>query len=162
MTEETKNSIIRYIEEMTRLTELYSAATSEIINTDIDETLDEIVERRSGIIEAVGRTRRDIENACADCTEQESSLIHRMITGGHVPLGLSKELRDIHKAAVKMHSSYLAVADKEKQAAVRVDARLKELRSDLQNVNEDRRKASGYTALGSGLSGSGGSFDGRL
>ena len=42
MTEETKNIIIQYIEEMTRLTDLYSAATSEIINTDIDETLDEI------------------------------------------------------------------------------------------------------------------------
>lgn len=162
MTEDTKIRIIRDIEEMTRLTELYSAATTEIITTDIDETLDEIVARRSEIIEAVGRTREDIDAACSDCTGQESDLIRRMITGGHVPLGLSSELREIHKAAVKMHSSYLAVADKEKQASVRVDARLKELRYDLQNVNADRKKASGYTALGSGFGGSGGSFDGRL
>ena len=162
MTDETKERLLRDFEEMTRLTDLYSAATTEIITTDIDETLDEIVARRSGIIEAIGKTRQDIDDACLQCTEQESTLIKRMITGGHIPLGISKELREIHKAAVKMHSSYLTIADKEKQASVRVDARLKELRYDLQNVNADRKKATGYTAIGSGFGGSGSSFDGRL
>lgn len=162
MTNDIKTMIVDDITEMVKLTEQYSAATSEIINTDIDETLDDIIDRRNDIIEGMGKYRGDIDSLCESCTQQESDLIHRMLRGESVPLGLSAELRDIHKIAVKLRSAYIPIADKEKQAAARVDARLKELRVELQNVNADRKKTTGYNALGSGLGGSGGSFDGRL
>lgn len=147
---------------MLRCSEQYSAATSEIIGTDFDDTLEDIVARRAQIIEELGGFRKDIDDACSQCTEQENDLVHRMIRGANIPLGISAELREIHKAALKLHSVYISITDKEKQAAARVDARVKELRTELQNVNADRKKASGYTAAGSGLGGSGGSFDGRL
>lgn len=162
MTDDIKIKIVDLFNEMTALTEKYSAATSDIINTDIDETLEEIVRRRAAIIDEIGRCRREIDILCGDCSEQENDLVHRMISGNRVPLGLSAELREIHKAAVKLHSAYINVGDKEKQAAVRVDARVKELRSELENVNADRKKTSVYSAIGSGFGGSGGSFDGRL
>jgi hypothetical protein len=162
MTDETKKKIVDMITEMTVLTEKYSAATSDIINTDIDETLEDIVRRRAAVIDEIGRCRAEIDRVCGDCTDQESDLVHRMIRGDRVPLGLSAELRDIHKAAVKLHSAFISVGDKEKQAAMRVDARVKELRTELENVNADRRKTSVYSAIGSGFGGSGGSFDGRL
>ena len=162
MTDDIKIKIVDLFNEMTALTEKYSAATSDIINTDIDETLEEIVRRRSAIIDEIGRCRREIDILCGDCSAQENNLVHRMISGNRVPLGLSAELREIHKAAVKLHSAYINVGDKEKQAAVRVDARVKELRSELENVNADRKKTSVYSAIGSGFGGSGGSFDGRL
>lgn len=162
MTEEIKDRIIGDIEEMTRLAEQYGAATTEILTTDIDETLEEIVERRGEITELVGQRRRDIDDACSQCTDQERDLIIKMITGGHVPLGISKEMRDIHKAAVKMHSTYLSIGEKEQKAAARVDARVKELRTELENVNSGRKITNGYSAVGTGLGESGGSFDGRL
>lgn len=147
---------------MTRLAEQYAAATNEIITTDIDETLEDIVARRNEITGLVGKQRRDIDEACAMCTDQERELVIKMITGAHVPLGISREMRDIHKVAVKMHSAYLAIGEKEDKAAARVDARLKELRTELENVNSGRKMTSGYSAMGIGLSGSGSSFDGRL
>jgi len=162
MTEEIKTRIVNIIGDMTALTEKYSAATTEIINTDIDETLEDIILRRSGIIDEMGRYRSEIDDLCSDCTQQESDLVHRMIRGDRVPLGLSAELREIHKASVKLNSARIAIADKEKQAAARVDARVKELRVQLENVNSDRKKTAGYTAAGSGFGGSGRSFDGRL
>ena len=162
MTEDIRTRLIKDMTDMLKLAEMYSEATSDIITTDIDETLEEILERRSNIIAAMGRLRADIDAACEKCTDQESDLVHRMMRGANVPLGLSSDLQEIHKTAVRMHSVYIAVTEKEKQAAARVDARVKELRSELRNVNEDRRKASGYTAVGSGFGGSGGSFDGRL
>ena len=162
MTGEIKSRLIEDIDETTRLIEEYSIATSEILTTDIDETLEEILQRIGDINEAIGIQRADIDEACGECTEQESDLIHKMITGGHIPLGISQEMREIHKAAVKMRSAFLAVRDKEKQAALRVDARVKELRIELENVNSDRKKMSGYSAMSGGIGGSGGSFDGRL
>ena len=162
MTDETKTRIIEDINGMLRCSEKYNSATAEIIGTDIDETLEDIIQRRAGIIEELGSFRRDIDDACGQCTPQESDLVHRMIRGANIPLGLSAELREIHKAALKLHSVYISIADKEKQASARVDARVKELRTELQNVNADRKKASGYTAAGSGFGGSGSSFDGRL
>ncbi len=162
MTGEIKNRLIEDINETTRLIEEYSIATSEILTTDIDETLEEILQRIGDINEAIGIQRADIDAACGECTEQESDLVHKMITGGHVPLGISQEMREIHKATVKMRSAFLAVRDKEKQAALRVDARVKELRIELENVNSDRKKMSGYSAMSGGIGGSGGSFDGRL
>jgi len=162
MTEEIKDRIIADIEEMTRLAEQYAAATNEIITSDIDETLDDLVARRDEITGLAGKHRRDIDEALSQCTDQESDLVKKMITGGHVPLGISREMRDIYKVAVKMHSAFLAIGEKEDKAAARVDARLKELRTELENVNSGRKITSGYSAMGNGLSGSGSSFDGRL
>ena len=92
----------------------------------------------------------------------EADLIHKMTVGGRVPLGLSKDLREIHKTAVNMHSVYLSVSEKEQQAAARVDARLKELRSELQAVNTGRKTTSGYSQMGSGLTSTGSSFNGLM
>lgn len=162
MTEEIKTRIMTDLNGMLGLAEQYNAATNEIIHTDIDDTLGEILERRKKAIDGLGQFQRDIDEACKSCTADESELIHNMIKGGRVPLGISPQLREIHKITVKIHSVYISVTEKEKQASARVDARIKELRTELQNVNSDRKKTASYTAMGSGLGGSGGSFDGRL
>lgn len=159
MNEEIKVRIIDDMAEMTRLSEEYSAATSAILTTDIDETLEEILGNIAEINDQLGRYRADIDEARALCTEQESSLILNMITGGHIPLGISPELKEIHKAAVKLRSVYLSVHDKEKQASARVDARVKELRTELENVTAGRKKMSSY---GAGLTGFGGSSGSSL
>ena len=76
---------------------------------------------------------------------------------------ISPELREIHKAAVKLRSVYLSVRDKEKQAYARVDARVKELRTELENVTAGRRKMSSYGAGLTGFGGgSGSSFNSKL
>ena len=163
MTEEIKVRIINDMTEMTRLTEEYAAATSQILNTDIDETLESILADISDINENIGRHRADIDAALEECTPTEADLVNKMITGGHIPLGLSPELREIHKVAVKMRSGYISVLDKEKQASARVDARVKELRTELENVNAGRRQVTSYGAGMTGFgSSAGSSFNSKL
>ncbi len=148
---------------MTRLTEEYSAATSEILTTDIDDTLESILADIAEINDQIGRYRADIDEARTLCTEKESELILKMISGGHIPLGISEELREIHKVAVKMRSGYISVLDKEKQASARVDARVKELRTELENVNAGRRQMTSYGAGFTGIgSSAGSSFNSKL
>lgn len=148
---------------MTRLTEEYSAATSQILNTDIDETLESILADIAEINDKIGRNRADIDDALEQCTPTESDLVKKMITGGHIPLGLSPELREIHKTAMKMRSGYISVLEKEKQAASRVDARVKELRTELENVTAGRKQMSSYGAGYTGIGGSkGSSFNSKL
>lgn len=162
MTEDIKQRIIADMEEMTELAEKYSAVTVEIISGDIDERLEELVDARGEITDTIGERRGDIEAACVECTSEEADLVHKMIVGARVPLGLSKELREIHKTAVRMHSVYLSVSEKEQQAASRVDARIKELRSELAAVNNDRKTTSSYSQIHTGIGGAGSSFNGRM
>ena len=148
---------------MTRLTDEYAAATSAILSTDIDDTLEGILADIAEINDQLGRYRADIDEARSLCTESESAMILKMIKGDHIPLGISPELREIHKVAVKMRSGYIAVLDKEKQASARVDARVKELRTELENVNAGRRQVTSYGAGFTGIgSSAGSSFNSKL
>ena len=98
--------------------ELFKA--SSLVGSSATESfVHKLEQHKSEQMVVIASNRPEIHEQCID-----AGVRLLVLTSGHV---LSKELRDIHKAAVKMHSSYLAVADKEKQAAVRVDARLKEL-----------------------------------
>lgn len=160
MTEEIKLRLISDISEMETLLRRYVSETSEILTTDIDETLEEILGRREETIALIGERRRDIDLCGEELTPEERDILKRIITNNHVPLGISKDLREIHKAAVNMRSVLLESKEKDKQAALRVDARVKELRSELENVNDDKRKVDLYS--NAPTNNKGGSFDSHL
>lgn len=160
MTEEIKLRLISDISEMETLLRRYVSETSEILTTDIDETLEEILGRREETIALIGERRRDIDLCGEELTPEERDILKRIITNNHVPLGISKDLREIHKTAVNMRSVLLEAKEKDKQAALRVDARVKELRSELENVNDDKRKVDLYANTSS--NNKGGSFDSHL
>jgi len=159
MTEETKNLILENIGALTSLLELYSSQTGEIISTDIDETLDDIVARRGQTVELIGQRIACIDELCADCTQSEKDQVNKLIRTGHLTLGASAQIKEIHKAAIKMRSEYLAIGEKEKKAALRVDARLKELRGELEAIAEDKKKVDAYSANVRIDTKKGGSFD---
>ena len=160
MTEEIKLRLISDISEMETLLRRYVSETSEILTTDIDETLEEILGRREETIALIGERRRDIDLCGEELTPEERDILKRIITNNHVPLGISKDLREMHKTAVNMRSVLLEAKEKDKQAALRVDARVKELRSELENVNDDKRKVDLYSNASS--NNKGGSFDSHL
>ena len=160
MTEEIKLRLISDITEMETLLRRYVSETSEILTTDIDETLEEILGRREETVALMGEKRRDIDLCGEELTSEEGDILKRIISNNHVPLGISKDLREIHKAAVNMRSVLLEAKKKDKQAALRVDARVKELRSELENVNDDKRKVDLYA--NAPTNNKGGSFDSHL
>lgn len=161
MTENIKNRIISDISEIELLLGRYVSETTEILTTDIDETLEDITARRQETVSLIGEKRADIDEASRELTEEEREIIRKIITNAHVPLGISKDLREIHKASMKMRSVLITAQEKDKQAALRVDARVKELRSELENVNDDKRKVDLYS--GNNLTNNkGGSFDSHL
>ena len=67
MNEEIKVRIINNMTEMTRLSEEYAAATSDILTTDIDDTLEEILADIAEINDRLGRCRADIDEARELC-----------------------------------------------------------------------------------------------
>ena len=107
MTEEIKLRLISDISEMETLLRRYVSETSEILTTDIDETLEEILGRREETIALIGERRRDIDLCGEELTPEERDILKRIITNNHVPLGISKDLREIHKTAVNMRSVLL-------------------------------------------------------
>lgn len=160
MTEEIKLRLIADISEIENLLRRYVFETSEILTTDIDETLEEILGRRGETVALMGEKRADIDLCGEELTPEEADILKRIISNNHVPLGISKDLREIHKAAVNMRSVLVEAKEKDKQAALRVDARVKELRSELENVNDDKRKVDLYS--NTPTNNKGGSFDSHL
>ena len=160
MTEEIKLRLISDITEIEGLLRRYVSETSEILTTDIDETLEEILERRGETVALIGEKRQDISLCSEELAPEEADILNKIITNNHVPLGISKDLREIHKAAVNMRSVLIESKEKDKQAALRVDARGKELRSELENVNDDKRKVDLYANTSANKKG--GSFDSHL
>lgn len=162
MTEEIKNIVIEKIAGMEAVLHDYHAKTAEILTTDIDETLETIVAERAALIEALGALHSELEQIIGEeCTPEEKSSIEGAMQNRHASLGLSAQLREIRRAAINMRSVYLEAAEKDKQAAVRVDARVKELRTELEDLSGSK-KTLDYFSRNKLESHKGGSFDSSL
>ncbi len=157
MTVQVKDEIIAKIGEAENAIRAYMAKTNEIINTDIDETLEGILAERQSALEQIDAVTKGIYAFAAEnCDETEQKYIENALHNRHLPLGLSAEMKEIRRAAVKMHSVYSEAMTKDSIAAKRVDARVKELRASLEELNDDKRKIDFYShnKIGAGKGGS--------
>lgn len=161
MTADLKKMIIGKISEMEEALRKYLAGTVEILTTDIDETLEQIIEERAGAVDMIGALHDELEKITDECTPEEKASIESAMKNGRASLGVSSELKEIRGAIVKMRSVYLEAAEKDKQAAARVDARVKELRSELEELSGSR-KTLDYFSRNKLASSKGGSFDSTL
>lgn len=162
MTEQVKNEIIAKISEAEGIIEEYIGKTNEILNTDIDETLEDILAQRSELIDKLDLIVCEIDEiAVRSCNETEKMYIENSLQNKHLPLGLSTEIKEVRRAAVKMHSLFSEAVEKDRQAEKRVDARVKELRASLEDLREDKRKIDFYAHNKIGVK-KGGSFNEKL
>lgn len=162
MTEQVKDRVIEKIAGMETALHDYHAKTAEILTTDIDETLEQILEERAALIGTLDRLHDELEQITREeCSPEEKNSIESAMKSQHVSLGLSAQLKEIRKAAVKMRSVYLEAAEKDKQAAIRVDARVKELRTELEDLSGSK-KTLDYFSRNKLESAKGGSFDSSL
>ena len=145
MTEQVKNEIIAKIAEAEGIIGEYMAKTNEILTSDIDETLEDILAERSEIIGKLDLIVSEIDEITVkSCDETERMYIENTLQNKHIPLGLTTEIKDVRRAAVKMHSLFKEAVEKDKLAEKRVDARVKELRASLEDLREDKRKIDFY------------------
>lgn len=162
MTDAIKEKVIEKIAGMEAVLHDYHAKTAEILTTDIDETLERIVGERAALIETLDTLHRELEEIVGEeCTPEERSSIEGAMKNRHASLGLSEQLKEIRRAAVKMRSVYLEAAEKDNQASVRVDARVKELRTELEDLSGSK-KTLDYFSRNKLESQKGGSFDSSL
>ncbi len=162
MNVQTKEKILANISATEAAMLRYDEKTSEILSTDIDETLEEIMTARDDILLEIHALRTELNKTAAEeCSPEEAGYIARLLKNEHVPLGLSAELKEIRKAIVKLRSVFLGAQEKDAQAAKRVDARVQELRAQLEDLNDDKRRLDFYNKQQSGGR-KGGSFDSTL
>lgn len=146
MTPQVKDDIIAKINEAESIIKDFMAKTNEILSTDIDETLEDILMEREVLLEKLNLCTAEIDEITVKfCTETEKRYIENSLENKHIPLGLTTELKEIRRAAVKMHSVFSEAVEKDKLACTRVDARLKELRTSLEDLKEDKKKLDFYS-----------------
>lgn len=146
MTVQVKDDIIAKISEAEGIIGEYMSKTNEILTTDIDETLDDILSERAEILEKLDFITSEIDEISVKfCDETERKYIENSLQNKHLPLGLSNEIKEIRRAAVRMHSLYAQAIEKDNLASKRVDARLKELRASLEDLKEDKKKIDFYS-----------------
>ncbi|MBO5378270.1 MAG: hypothetical protein IKK53_00835 [Ruminiclostridium sp.] len=162
MTEQVKNEIIAKIGEAESIIGEYMAKTNEILTTDIDETLEDIIDARSELISRLDRIVCEIDEiATRSCDETEKMYIENSLRNKHLPLGLTTEIKEVRRAAVKMHSLFTEAVEKDRQAEKRVGARVEELRLSLENLREDKKRIDFYAHNKIGVN-KGGSFNEKL
>lgn len=162
MTEQVKNEIIAKINDAEGIIRDYMAKTNEILTSDIDETLEDILAARSEIIGKMDLLISEIDEITAkSCDETERMYITNTLQNKHIPLGLTTEIKEVRRAAVKMHSLFKEAVEKDRLAEKRVDARVKELRSSLEDLREDKRRIDFYAHNKIGVK-KGGSFNEKL
>ncbi len=162
MTEQVKNEIIAKISEAEGIIKEYMGKTNEILNTDIDDTLEDILAERSQLIGKLDLIVCEIDEITVrSCDETERMYIENSLRNKHLPLGLTAEIKEVRRAAVKMHSLFTEAVEKDRQAEKRVDARVKELRASLEDLREDKRKIDFYAHNKIGVK-KGGSFNEKL
>lgn len=162
MTVQVKEQILVKIAEAEAVIRLYLDKTNEILSTDIDETLEDILAERQECLERMDAITKDIDLITAEgCNEAEKQYIKNSLNNKHIPLGVSPEIKEIRRSAVKMHSLYAEAIEKDMLAAARVDARVKELRAGLEELNDDKRKIDYYAHNKIGVN-KGGSFNTKL
>lgn len=162
MTVQVKDSIIGKITEAEGIIGEYMAKTNEILTTDIDETLDDILTERAVILEKLDLVTSEIDEISVKfCDETERKYIENSLQNKHLPLGLSTEIKEIRRAAVRMHSLFKEAVEKDALAAKRVDARVKELRASLEDLNADKKKIDFYSHNKIGIK-KGNSFNTKL
>lgn len=145
MTVQTKEQILGKISEAEGIIKVYLAKTNEILSTDIDETLEDILAERGECLEKLDLITSEIDEITTKfCDETEKKYVENSLQNKHLPLGLSTEIKEIRRAAVKMHSLYAEAVEKDALAVKRVDARVKELRAGLEDLNDDKRKLDFY------------------
>lgn len=162
MTEQVKNEIIAKINEAESIIGEYIGKTNEILNTDIDDTLEDILEARSQLIGRLDLIVCEIDEiAVKSCDETERMYIENSLQNKHLPLGLTTEIREVRRAAVKMHSLFTEAVERDKLAEKRVASRVEELRASLEDLREDKRKIDFYAHNKIGVN-KGGSFNEKL
>lgn len=161
MTAQIKEQILENISETKEIMLKYDEKTSAILTTDIDETLEGIIAERSDIIIQLAALRTDLNRLTEECSADEAEYIKKLLTGRHATLAISPELKEIRNAIVELKSVHHSVQEKDKQAAMRVDARVQELRARLEELNDDKRRLDFYNQQQSGNK-KGGSFDSSL
>ncbi len=145
MTVQTKEQILEKIAEAEGIIKVYLAKTNEILSTDIDETLEDILAERGECLEKLDLITSEIDEITTKfCDETEKKYVENSLQNKHLPLGLSTEIKEIRRAAVKMHSLYAEAVEKDALATKRVDARVKELRAGLEELKDDKRKIDFY------------------
>lgn len=162
MTAQVKDDIIAKINEAESIIGDYMAKTNEILSTDIDETLEDILAEREILLERLNLCIAEIDEITVKfCSDTEKRYIENSLQNKHIPLGLSTEIKEIRRAAVKMHSLFSEAVEKDALAGKRVDARLTELRAGLEDLNEDKKKIDFYAHNKIGAK-KGGSFNTKL
>ncbi len=162
MTEQVKNEIIAKINEAESIIGEYIGKTNEILNSDIDDTLEDILAERSELIGRLDLIVCEIDEiAVKSCDETERMYIENSLQNKHLPLGLTTEIREVRRAAVKMHSLFTEAVEKDRLAEKRVASRVEELRASLEDLREDKRKIDFYAHNKIGVN-KGSSFNEKL
>ena len=129
---------------------------------DFAHTLEDIIDARSELISRLDRIVCEIDEIAArSCDETEKMYIENSLRNKHLPLGLTTEIKEVRRAAVKMHSLFTEAVEKDRQAEKRVGARVEELRLSLENLREDKKRIDFYTHNKIGVN-KGGSFNEKL
>ena len=144
--------------------EQYTDIATVIMQTESEETefLTEKIAERQQLVEKIDKLRGEAKAILDSSDKREAELVRNMLTGDTINERISEELIPLRTAIVNLRSAQSKSAESDKSLQLQFESRLQEVKDQLKQLNDDKKKLDYYSSVTQSNTQVGGSLDGSF
>ena len=161
MTNTDKQRLCEIFNNSEQLLEQYNDIAAVIMKTESDEIellTDKIAERQK-LIDEIEALRKEGSEILNNGDKLEAELIRSMLTGDTINERIAEDLVPVRKAVVNLRSAQTKAAESDRALQLQFESRLEEAKSQLKELNNEKKKLDYYSSLNQNSTKLGGSLD---
>lgn len=164
MTSNNVQNLCEIFSKTEQLLEKYNDIAAVIMKTESDdiELLTSKIAERQSMIDEIEELRSEASAILDGGDKSEAELIRSMLTGDTTNEHVTDELIPVRKAVVNLRSAQAKAAESDRALQLQFESRLEEARSELKQLNDEKKKIDYYSSLKQGGANLGGSLDGSF
>ena len=161
MTNTDKQRLCEIFNESEQLLEQYNDIAAVIMKTESDEIelLTGKIAERQALIDKIEELRKEGTAILNGGDKLEAELVRSMLTGATINERIADDLVPVRKAVVNLRSAQAKAAESDRALQLQFESRLEEARSQLKELNNEKKKLDYYSSLNQSGSALGGSLD---
>lgn len=161
MTNTDKQRLCEIFNESEELLEQYNDIAALIMKTESDEIellTDKIAERQA-LIDKIEELRKEGSAILDGGDKLEAELVRSMLTGDTINERIADDLVPVRNAVVNLRSAQSKAAESDRALQLQFESRLEEAKSQLKELNNEKKKLDYYSSLNQNGTKLGGSLD---
>ena len=161
MTNTDKQRLCEIFSKSEQLLEQYNDIAAVIMKTESDEIelLAEKIAERQALIDEIEVLRKEGSEILNNGDKLEAELVRSMLTGDRINERIADDLVPVRKAVVNLRSAQTKAAESDRALQLQFESRLEEAKSQLKELNNEKKKLDYYSSLNQSSTHLGGTLD---